>query len=64
MTPTAGEIYLADAHHGQSPWPPGTDERFAVDFLTTLPLDRLLEVVGRVDGATLRHAQRAVVMSL
>ena len=48
----------------ESPWRPGTDERFAVDFLTALPLDRLLEAVGRVDGATLRHAQRAVVMSL
>jgi mRNA-degrading endonuclease toxin of MazEF toxin-antitoxin module len=47
-----------------SPWRPGTDERFAVDFLTTLPLDRLLESVGRVDAATLRRAQRAVVLSL
>lgn len=42
----------------------GTDERFAVDFLTTVPLERLLEPSGRVDAATLRSAQRAVVMSL
>ena len=48
----------------ESPWRPGTQERFAVDFLTTLPLDRLLEAVGRVDAATLRRAQRAVIMSL
>lgn len=47
-----------------SPWRPGTEERFGVDFLTTLPLERLLEAVGRVDAATLRRAQRAVVMSL
>ena len=47
-----------------SPWRPGVDERFAVDFITTLPLDRLLDAVGRVDAATLRRAQRAVVMSL
>jgi mRNA-degrading endonuclease toxin of MazEF toxin-antitoxin module len=48
----------------ESPWRPGLEERFAVDFLTTLPLERLLEAVGRVDAATLRRAQRAVVMSL
>ena len=48
----------------ESPWRPGVKERFAVDFLTTLPLDRLLEAVGRVDAATLRRAQRAIVMSL
>lgn len=48
----------------ESPWRPGVEERFAVDFLTTLPLDRLLEAVGRVDGATVRRAQRAIVMSL
>lgn len=48
----------------ESPWRPGVDERFAVDFLTTLPLERLLEAVGRVDAATLRRAQRAVVLSL
>jgi mRNA-degrading endonuclease toxin of MazEF toxin-antitoxin module len=96
VTPSAGDIVLADARDEQrrrvlvlsdtrfhrvtgramvapsiatvaadrSPWRPGTDERFAVDFLTTLPLDRLLEAVGRVDAATLRRAQRAVVMSL
>ncbi len=96
MTPSAGDIYLADARDAQrrrvlvvsdaafhkstgraivapvigtidvddSPWRPGTDERFAVDFLTTLPLERLLEPSGRVDAATLRNAQRAVVMSL
>ena len=45
----------------ESPWRPGTQERFAVDFLTTLPLgDRLLEAVDQVDAATLRRAQRAV----
>ncbi len=96
MTPTAGDIFLADTHDEQrrrvlvlsdtrfhqataraivapsiatvaadeSPWRPGLDERFAVDFLTTLPVDRLLEAVGRVDAATLRRAQRAVVLSL
>jgi len=48
----------------ESPWRPGREERFAVDFLTTLPLARLLEVVGRVDAATLRQAQRAVALSL
>lgn len=48
----------------ESPWRPGVDERFAVDYLTTLPLDRLLEPVGRVDAATLRQAQRAVIHSL
>ena len=48
----------------ESPWRPGSEERFGVDFLTTLPLDRLLEPVGRVDAATLRRAQRAVIMSL
>jgi hypothetical protein len=32
--------------------------------LTSLPLERLLEPVGRVDGETLRRAQRAVVLSL
>ena len=96
MSPSAGDIVVADAHAEQrrrvlvlsdtrfhratgraivapsiatieadeSPWRPGTDERFGVDFLTTLPLARLLEPVGRVDAATLRRAQRAVVMSL
>ena len=96
MTPSAGDIFLADTHDEQrrrvlvlsdtrfhqftaramvapsiatmaadeSPWRPGAEERFAVDFLTTLPLERLLEAVGRVDAATLRRAQRAVVMSL
>ena len=96
MTPSAGDIFLADARDEQrrrvlvlsdarfhratrraivapsiatitadeSPWRPGVEERFGVDFLTTLPLDRLLEAVGRVDAATLRHAQRAIVMSL
>lgn len=48
----------------ESPWRPGVDERFAVDFLTTMPVERLLEAVGRVDAATLRQAQRAVVLSL
>jgi mRNA-degrading endonuclease toxin of MazEF toxin-antitoxin module len=55
---------IATVSADESPWRPGSDERFAVDYLTTLPLDRLLEVVGRVDGPTLRRAQRAVVMSL
>lgn len=96
MTPSAGDVYLADTHDEQrrrvlvvsdtrfhqataramvapsiatvtaddSPWRPGVEERFAIDFLTTLPLDRLLEAVGRVDAATLRRAQRAIVMSL
>jgi mRNA-degrading endonuclease toxin of MazEF toxin-antitoxin module len=96
VTPTAGDIYLADSHDEQrrrvlvlsdarfhkstgraivapaiatidadeSPWRPGTGERFAVDFLTTMPLARLLEECGRVDAATLRRAQRAVLMSL
>ena len=96
MTPSAGDIYLADAHEerrrhvlvlsdtrfhratqraivapridtiaaDESPWRPGVEERFAVDFLVTLPLERLLEAVGRVDAATLRRAQRAVIMSL
>ncbi len=96
MTPSAGDILLADARDEQrrrvlvlsdtmfhqatgraivapaivtvpadeSPWRPGTEERFAVDFLTTLPLARLLETVGRVDAATLRRAQRAIAMSL
>ena len=96
MTPSAGDIFLADTHDEQrrrvlvvsdtrfhqattraiiapsiatvaadeSPWRPGVEERFAVDFLTTLPLDRLLGLVGRVDAATLRRAQRAIVMSL
>jgi mRNA-degrading endonuclease toxin of MazEF toxin-antitoxin module len=48
----------------ESPWRPGVHERFAVDFLTSLPVERLLEHVGRVDGDTLRRAQRAVVLSL
>ena len=48
----------------ESPWRPGVHERFAVDFLTTLPVERLLEAVGRVDANTLRLAQRAVVPSL
>jgi mRNA-degrading endonuclease toxin of MazEF toxin-antitoxin module len=48
----------------ESPWRVGDDERFAADFLTTLPLDRLLEAVGRVDAATLRRAHRAVTNSL
>ncbi len=96
VSPSAGDIFLADARDEQrrrvlvlsdtrfhratgramvapaiatidadeSPWRPGTAERFGVDFLTTLPLDRLLEPAGRVDAATLRRAQRAVVMSL
>lgn len=55
---------IATVNLDESPWRPGTDERFAVDFLTTLPLDRLLQAVGRVDAATLRRAQRAVVQSL
>jgi mRNA-degrading endonuclease toxin of MazEF toxin-antitoxin module len=55
---------IATIDADESPWRPGTDERFAVDFLTTLPLDRLLNPVGRVDADTLRRAQRAVVMSL
>ena len=55
---------IATIDADESPWRPGADERFGVDFLTTLPLDRLLESVGRVDAATLRRAQRAVVMSL
>jgi mRNA-degrading endonuclease toxin of MazEF toxin-antitoxin module len=96
VTPSAGDIWLADAgdersrrvlivsdarfHRAtgraivapsidtiaadESPWRPGVEERFAVDFLTTLPLGRLLEGVGRVDTATVRRAQRAVTMSL
>ena len=96
MTPSAGDIVVADTHDEQrrrvlvlsdkrfhhatgraivapsiatidadeSPWRPGNDDRFAVDFLTTLPIDRLLDVVGRVDAAMLRHAQRAILMSL
>ena len=96
MTPSAGDVFLADTHDEQrrrvlvvsdtrfhqataraivapsiatvaadeSPWRPGVDERFAVDFLTTLPIERLLEAVGRVDGDTLRRAQRAVVLSI
>jgi mRNA-degrading endonuclease toxin of MazEF toxin-antitoxin module len=48
----------------ESPWRPGADERFAVDFVTTLPLDRLLEQVGRVDAETLRRAHRALLASL
>lgn len=55
---------IATIEADESPWRPGTDERFAVDFLTTMPLERLLEAGGRVDAATLRRAQRAVVMSL
>lgn len=55
---------IATVAADESPWRPGVGERFAVDFLTTLPLDRLLEAVGRVDAATVRRAQRAVVMSL
>ncbi|HRE02228.1 MAG TPA: type II toxin-antitoxin system PemK/MazF family toxin [Ilumatobacteraceae bacterium] len=47
-----------------SPWRVGIDERFAVDYLTTLPLDRLLERVGRVDALTVRQARRAVTASL
>ena len=93
VTPSAGDIFLANARDEQrrrvlvvsdarfhrstrraivapsittitadeSPWRPGVEERFAVDFLTTLPLDRLLEAVGLVDAATLRQAQRAIV---
>jgi mRNA-degrading endonuclease toxin of MazEF toxin-antitoxin module len=96
VTPSAGDIYVADTRDqqrrrvlvisdtrlhrttgralvapaiatieaDQSPWRPGTDERFAVDFLTTLPLERLLAASGRVDATTLRRAQLAVVMSL
>ncbi len=96
MTPSAGDIFLADAREEQgrrvlvvsdtrfhratgraivapsiatiaadeSPWRPGVEERFAVDYLTTVPLDRLLEALGRVDADTLRRAQRAIVMSL
>jgi hypothetical protein len=30
----------------ESPWRPGADERFAVDVLTTLPVERLAEAVG------------------
>lgn len=56
--------HIATIEADESPWRPGVDDRFAVDFLTTLPLERLLEPVGRVDAATLRRAQRAVVMSL
>ena len=55
---------IATVAADESPWRPGVDERFAVDFLTTLPIDRLLSAEGRVDAATLRRAQRAVVMSL
>lgn len=55
---------IATVAGDESPWRPGSDERFAVDFLTTLPVDRLLQSVGRVDAATLRHAQRAIVLSL
>jgi mRNA-degrading endonuclease toxin of MazEF toxin-antitoxin module len=55
---------IATIASDESPWRPGIDERFAVDFLTSLPLDRLLDQVGRVDGDTLRRAQRAVAMSL
>jgi mRNA-degrading endonuclease toxin of MazEF toxin-antitoxin module len=55
---------IATIDADESPWRPGSDERFAVDFLTTLPLERLLEASGRVDAATLRRAQRAVVSSL
>lgn len=47
-----------------SPWRPGGDERFAVDFLTTLPLERLSEPAGRVEATVLRRAQRAIVASL
>jgi mRNA-degrading endonuclease toxin of MazEF toxin-antitoxin module len=96
VTPSAGDIFLADAREEQrrrvlvvsdtrfhratgraivapsiatiaadeSPWRPGVEERFAVDYLTTVPLDRLLEALGRVDADTLRRAQRAIVMSL
>ena len=55
---------IATVAADESPWRPGADERFAVDFLTTLPIDRLLEAVGRVDSTTLRRAQRAIVLSL
>lgn len=55
---------IATIDADESPWRPGAGERFAVDFLTTLPLARLLDPVGRVDAATLRRAQRAVAMSL
>ena len=48
----------------ESPWRVGDTERFATDFLTTIPLDRLLEAVGRVDVATLRRAHRGVTNSL
>ena len=98
VTPSAGDIFLADTHDQQrrrvlvvsdtrfhqataraivapsiatvvgdeSPWRPGVDERFAVDFLTTLPVDRLREAVGRVDAATLRQraaSRRAVALT-
>jgi len=84
VTPSAGDIFLADAREEQrrrvlvvsdtrfhratgraivapsiatiaadeSPWRPGVAERFAVDYLTTVPLDRLLETLGRVDADT------------
>ena len=56
---------IATVAADESPWRPGdSEERFAVDFLTTLPLDRLLEAVGRVDAATLRRAHRAIVLWL
>jgi mRNA-degrading endonuclease toxin of MazEF toxin-antitoxin module len=55
---------IATVDADRSPWRPGVDERFAVDFLTTLPLERLLELVGRVDADTLRRAQRAVRATL
>jgi mRNA-degrading endonuclease toxin of MazEF toxin-antitoxin module len=55
---------IASVAGDESPWRPGGDDRFAVDFLTTLPLDRLLQTDGRVDAATLRLAQRALVLSL
>ena len=55
---------IATVSADESPWRPGVEERFAVDFLTTLPLDRLLDAVGRVDATTLRRAQRAIVVSL
>ena len=55
---------IATVSADESPWRPGVEERFAVDFLTTLPLERLLDAVGRVDATTLRRAQRAIVVSL
>ncbi len=55
---------IASVAGDESPWRPGGTGRFAVDCLTTLPLDRLLQGDGRVGAAALRLVQRALVVSL